>query len=865
MTAHVRLAITPRRHRAGAAWLAILLGVLCLLPAAGQALADEANPALQVLEVGWDGHVTTGAWAPVRVKVTGAARDLDGLVEVTLENPYQTSPTTTLRIPMGAYAQEVSLPANASKEVTVWVPTGQGMQATVRLKAGEQELGAEQIEFRVTKAPFWPLVGVLSDQEMLAAHLRRIELPLQNLPTAINVAQLKPEGLPSLPDRLKGLRAMVVQGNTPSKLTDGQRTAIADWVKNGGHLLLAGGPDSALTAGALPAGMLPVTFGGAELNQDLSSLAPWAGQGAAALTGPAVRMQPSGGALLAGTPERPLAWRMNHGNGTITVLAVDPTLEPLASYAGVTPILKKALSTAFFEESLGAEEDRWRMMNMQQEMSYRLRSTLDALPTDAYPDWKQVALYLGGFALLAGPVVHLIFWQGRRRGWVWLAVPVASVVVAGGTYLAGVSMGGRDVMGHTISYLQIDPRSQTAAQMMMIGLYAPMRDEMAVTVDADASINAMGLMENGWRGPMGPEPDVDTRPPFRVVTGRETRMEFFANQWAMRPLSLSRTLGEETGLITSNLRWEEEQIKGTVTNETPYHLEHASVVVGGKVARLGEIAPGQTVEVALEPGQINPFHYMQMGMLFFGEKPSEEFLQRRGPMPPDAPEMLEPPKDLELQRRMGMIESLLYRPKAGPDTPSMPLTFVAFTRDGVGPDVVDLAGHPDHRLTLIEQRLKLELGAGTFRLSPSLIPSEMDMFNNRGMGSSSDGKITAIEIDSGTIVFTYTPPLPEGSIVTALEVTTKLTGPTVPANQGRGNPWGPNMTTQGAEPGIFQIYNFSTGAWEDLQAGQETARLTNVAPYLGDDYQVRVQVNTNNDKVVRFVMPELTVEGRGGQ
>lgn len=844
--------------------LALLLGVLCLLPAA-QAGADEAAPSLEVLEVGWEGHSTTGAWAPVRVKVTGTGRDLDALVEVMLENQYQTGPNTSVRIPLGAYAQEVSLPANASKEVTVWVPTGHGLMGTVRLMAGEEELGKESIEFRMTKSPFWPLVGVLSDQEALPGMLKKIQIPLQNLPTEINVALLKPASLPTLADRLKGLRAIVVQGNAPSALSDGQRQAIADWVKNGGHLLLAGGPDSALTAAALPAGFLPVTFGGAELNQDLSALGPWSGHGPSPFAGPAVKMQPEGGVLLAGTAERPLAWRMEHGKGTVTVLAVDPTLEPLASYAGVTPLLKKALGSAFYEESLGSEDEKMRMINMEQDMTYRLRGSIEALPIDAYPGWKQVALYLGGFALLAGPVIHLLFWQGRRRGWLWMAVPAAAVLVAGGIYLVGIQVHGRDLMGHTLSHVQIDPQSQTAAQMMMVGLYAPMHSDLAVTIDADASINAMGLLDGARFGPWGPEglEGQEMRPPFRVVTGRETRMEFLGNEWMMRPMALSRTLGD-TGQITSKLQLDGNLITGTVTNETPYHLENAAVAVSGKVARLGEMAPGQTVDVSLEPTDVNPFHYMGFGMLFFGEKlPAErlEEIRGRGGMPPGAPEPMEMPTDSEARRRMQMLETLMYRPSPGPDNPSLPLTFVAFTRDAVGPDVVDLTDHPDHRLSLIEQRLSLELPAGPFRLPSNLIPSTMSMFNTRGMGSSSDGKITWMEIDYGTVVYTYSPPLPESAQVTALEVTTQTMGPTQQGNLGGPPP--PNMAPQGAEGGIFQIYNFRAGVWENLPGNQESVRLSDPVPYLGPGNEVRVQINTGNNKVVRFVLPKLTMEGRG--
>ncbi|MFZ5827697.1 MAG: hypothetical protein ACOY94_25620 [Bacillota bacterium] len=856
----------PLARRTGATLLALLFGLLGLLPTASVVRAEEAKPTLQVLEVGWDGHVTTGAWAPIRVRLNGSARDLDGLVEVTLESQYQTGPNTTVRFPLSAYAQEVSLPASASKEVTLWVPPGHGLLGTVRLKVGDEELGTEEIQFRMTKSPFWPLVGVLADDESLKGRLGKIQLPLQNLPTEINVAQLKPEALPTQAVRLKGLRALVVQGNAPSKLSEGQRAAIFQWIQAGGHLLLAGGPDSALSAAALPAGSLPVTFGGAELNVDLDPLLTWTGGGTllASTKGPAVKMKTIGGTLLAGTAEQPLAWRIGAGMGSITVLAVDPTLEPLASWDGSVGLLKKALEPAFLAESQGGDE-KFRMMMMEQEMSQRLRNTIDALPTDAFPGWKQVLLYLGSFALLAGPLIHLLFWQGRRRSWVWLAVPVASLLVAGSIYGVGVAMGGRDLLGNTLSYVQIDPASQTASQSLMVGLYAPMHPNLTVTLDPTHAASAMGLSQPQW-GPWGPQQLGVKEPPFRMVNGRETRLEFRGNEGAMRPIAVSRSLGSEVGRIASSLKLEGDLIRGTITNETPYHLEHAAVAVGGKAARLGELAPGATVEVVLEPrASTQPLHWMPIQMLFFGEPLSPEEQQRRGPVRPGMPEQLQVPQEPEIQRRARLLESMLYRPKAGPDSTSLPLTFIAFTREPVGSPVVDLRGHPDHHLNLIEQRLQLELPAGPFTLPSTLIPSEMAMNNVRGMGSGGNGTITWLEIDSGSVSFTFTPPLPKEARITALEVTTRMMGDPVAVGNGPRGGFNPNEEPQAATGGVFQIYNWQRAAWENLPGGQESVRLTDPVAYLGPQNEVRVQVAAQSGMLVRVVTPSISLEGRGEQ
>lgn len=860
-------------RKLGAVLLGIAVGIALLSGSPGVALAEGEGPALEVLGVGWDGNVTQGTWAPVRVRLTGAAQDQEAVVEVVLGEKYEQEPGKMVRVATAAYGQEVSLPAQNTKEVTLWVPSIRGLSGSVRLVVGDQVVASKDIELRPTKAQYWPLIGLLSDQDTLAGDIGKIEMPLQNLPTPIHVARLTAEMLPERAERLRGLRAIVVQGNAPSGLTDAQRQTIRDWVQNGGHLLLAGGPDSALTAAVLPDGTLPITFGGAEVAADLGTLYTWVGAEAAAggATGPIVKMQVTDGDVLAGAPGQPLAWRTRLGLGSITVLAVDPTLEPLASWTGRTALLKRALGAALFDE-FWTEEQRWQMVQNQAEQKYyQLRGVVDSLPSDAYPDWKQVALYLGGFTLVAGPVIHLLLGRSRRRGWVWVAVPMLSVLVAGSASVYAMSLDGRDLLLHTLSHVKIDPETRMATQSAMVGLYAPMYPNLTVTMDGDAAADALIMMDGRNWGPWGGMPTSSEEPPYRVINGRETRLELMGGEGGMRPIAYSRSLQDAVGYVDAKLGLSGDTITGTVTNQTAYLLEDAWVVVGSVAQHLGTLAPGQSAEVSLTPGtRLDPFSYTPVSQMLLGRKLSEEEIRRMHGIPPEQPlppgldQQYEFPQTPEGRRRAQLIDSTVQPQGKGWGNPSMPLSFVAFTSEAIGDSVVKLPGHPNHQLSVLEQRLSLDPGAGTFRIPPVLSQAEVRYTSNGGMGSGGNGTVYWMEVHGGLVALDFTPPLPSGASFTALELTTRQLGPTAEWNPNTGVSGPLTEAAQGAEAGIFQIYNWQTSAFEPLPAGQEQVRLANPAPYLSPEGIVRVQVGQTN-RVVRFMMPELTVEGRGAE
>lgn len=868
----------------------LLLLALVLLPAlAVPSAAFAAEPTIEVLQVGWDGLVVPGSWSPVRVRVTGGSTDLAGRVEVVTKARYQTGPqTTSVEYPTGAFGQEIALPAGVTKDVTLWVPSDPNYggpvtpSGSIRLAAAGRTIAEERIEFRTTKTPYWPVIGVLADSPAVSRAIAQVELPVQGLPMPLSPARVTASDLPPSAERLKALSALVVQGNATATLTMEQRAAVHAWVLSGGHLVLTGGPDAARAASVLPSGTLPVRFSGTEGSGDLSALQRWAEVAAPALSsGPAARVEIDGGAVLAGEAGRPLAWRIGVGQGTLTVLAADPGLEPLVSWPRTPALLKKALEPAI--PTTGDMNDKMRYVQMQQQdVAVRLQGAVEALPEEAFPGWQTVALILGGFLLVVGPLVHLVLWRVDRRVWSWVVIPAAALLLAGGMYYVGVGRGGRDVLVNVISHVRLDP-SGAARQTVLAGFFAPTHSELSVSVPGDAAVRPQARPSfQQYGGPYGgPGMAPSTEPPYRIVAGRDTRVDFNAGQWGMRTVSLSRSL-EGAGSLSARLGLEGGLVKGSVRNDTPYPLEDAVVLMGQGVARLEALAPGQTAQVVLDPGPpANPFGGRQpiswriLGKPLAGSTgpgvpapaPVSAVSSRIGMAVPAAPyprvyEQYQMPQDPESQRRLRLLDPIVNVPRAGPSAQAMPLTFLAFTRAPVGRDLPSTAGHPTFFLTLLEQPLSLDLPPGPFVMPAGLSPADLTSMA-AGMGGGSNGTISWIQIQGGSLTYSFRPPVPAKARVEAIVLTTQQMGPSVAFVPGKGmGPPSPNTTPGPAEAGVFAIYRWQTASWEPLPGGTEQTRLEPAASYVGPGGEVKLQVTAAADKMVMFVQPELSVEGR---
>ncbi|MCP4427673.1 MAG: hypothetical protein GY803_24580, partial [Chloroflexi bacterium] len=152
------------------------------------------------------------------------------------------------------YTQAVSLPSVSRKEVTILVfPRRSLSSVTIALTADEENVTSVALPVTCLSEDD-ALYGVMAASPSVFNILSNLDPINGNASTA----QLQLADIPEKSAGLEILDALVISDMDAGALSAGQQQAIADWVVQGGQLIVAGGPGWQKTAAGL-GDLLPFT------------------------------------------------------------------------------------------------------------------------------------------------------------------------------------------------------------------------------------------------------------------------------------------------------------------------------------------------------------------------------------------------------------------------------------------------------------------------------------------------------------------------------------------------------------------------------------------------------------------------------
>lgn len=319
-------------HRlAGALALAASLCGAPIRPAAAAVRLDAT--------IGLGGVARHGEWTPVSVRVSGSYRSVPAQLRATLLTPGSDTPITS-------YVAAVQLHAGRIDERhTLYVPAPYPAGAAavrVTLAAAGRTVASQDLPApRLVSNPL--LVALTENGSGLAGlgdaaigAAPRAVPPWQRQAGArynASVVHPSPETLPDSPIGYAAADAVVLGDLLPDRLTDAQWSAITDWVRGGGLLVVCGGPDLGRLQAAAVRDLLPMSPADVRPAPRLSGLAYRYGsapdaRGAPVVTGalrPDATLIATQGALTL------VCWR-RLGSGAVAFTAFDATASAFARW-----------------------------------------------------------------------------------------------------------------------------------------------------------------------------------------------------------------------------------------------------------------------------------------------------------------------------------------------------------------------------------------------------------------------------------------------------------------------------------------------------------------------------------------------------
>ena len=720
-------AIPPRAARkrgsrlfgaAFAAWLVVVAGLSASPLTASPVLAVEGLT-LEATAL-LDGHARIGSWMAIDIRIKNDGPAIVG--ELRLAGGVQGKTQ---------FGIAVDLPTLSDKSFRLYAqPPAIGSELTIDLVEGTTKVASAKAAFAVHDAAQL-VIGIVAERpgEIVGS----LDLP----PNQKNVAPLTIAlDVTDLPERVEAwstLDHLIWQDTDASRLTSEQLDALRGWIAGGGRLVITGGTSGPASLAAFPDLLLPyrpsttVEVAPSSLGGLLGELP----ETAADL--PALSGELLGGRALATSGDRVVAGERAYGSGAVTLIGFDPMTTWIAESNAGESLWRRLLPTRSNNGPIIGDDSQ-------------IVLAASLVPSLALPPIGGLIALLGAYILLIGPINYLVLRRLDRREWAWVTMPALIIAFAAGAYGFGSLLRGSELIVNEVAIVRGAPGATDGTAQVYLGIFSPSRGTYQLRVPGGALLSAPVSGDFFGGDSTAASLDILQGDPARI---RDLGVGFGS----------LRTVRAETAvqvpLVQADLRLDDGRLKGTVTNASAETLLKPAVVLGGTVATLKDLAPGEsaTVDVAMANEQ-------------FGQQLSEKIV---GPAFFGDPDQQQGEDADRLYVRRTIIDQLTYDPNFGfsGQLPTEGPVIIAWADHQLLP--VEIEGQVPRRTGSVLYFLPTDLtvrGTTTFRndlLRSTVVKSDAAFFSkdpysiNFGRGSAElayrpvafDGTIAATQLAIG--------------------------------------------------------------------------------------------------------------------
>lgn len=416
------------------------------------------------VEVGFDSFFRTRQWTPVRVELGNNGESIRGRLVI--------RPETSGTVVGNAFSTAIDLPNGARKSATLYIQA-RSFPDSIRVELIDVEgvIHATREAGLYDLRPGDQLYAVVSGPNVIVPNLSDVHIG----GAAAEQALWQIHQIPDQEAALQSLDALLLINVNSENLSSPQKQAIRRWVQSGGHLIVTGGPAAQASAMAL-VDMLPLLPENSRLLDDLSALARFSGDSRSQLrerTIVAVGALHEDARVLVEQEGLPLLARREIGAGLVDFLAIDPTLEPLASWARISRLWMTILASR-------APHPTWVSGFTRPESGAEAVANLPGI--DLLPPLQTLCLFLALYIALVGPVNYFILSRIKRSGWGWATIPLVIAVFTGIAWTVGFSLRGAEIIVSRLTVVQSFPNSDEARLEQVIGLLSPRRATYSLDV-----------------------------------------------------------------------------------------------------------------------------------------------------------------------------------------------------------------------------------------------------------------------------------------------------------------------------------------------------------------------------------------------
>ena len=547
---------------------------------------EVPNAALSMnVDIGYGNAVTYGRYIPATVVVTNTGADFSGSLCLNLyqNNIEYDRVEVPLEVASGA-SKQVVLPIKLQRKQTVF---------TFELVENGKVVYAKNAQPSETISPYAMMVGVLSSAPETLNYMTITQDNDELLRgESWKTVPLDADSFPSDAQMMNSFGMVVVNGFDVNTLSDAQKAAFEQWLKDGGIVIVGGGAQAqidypwfaqwtGLDAGELvqaeditPAIMRYVSMTGESVNDGFLLNVPSANRAA----------------LIAG--DLPIVYESEAEAGVIYSATFDLGAKPITLWRTVGTMWQRILLTSeptLYSIALSAGRNDSSGTDM-----YRVQSAINSMniANEESSVGPTVALVV---FLAAGLAAYFVLKKLDRRELLWIVMPVLSVVAAGAIYLMSLNTTLNEPMAATVTHLS-SGANQSGANVYVGFAGKDVSRQTLSTPDGDLSIAANSYY---YDDSDDVKSYIPTKLRYRYRYGAQKEIEFESTAaWTVRYASIA-DVNADWGAVKGQLWMEEDGLHATIENATAYPLKNGYLLTGLGYCTVPEILPGQTVDAAI--------------------------------------------------------------------------------------------------------------------------------------------------------------------------------------------------------------------------------------------------------------------------
>jgi hypothetical protein len=604
----------------------MVLAVLLTVIFAATASAQDKDPSVTAVSLGFADNYKVGSWTPVEVEIKGGKEPLTGIVTVNVPDgdgvPTTVVSTRPVAIEQGktTTSRLFVRPGQSYGSLRVQVLTTEGKEATSKTFFSGMNPGGNTIAIGLPATnrlivEFGPPLGLgefivnENPDELSQTRLARVD-DAADLPTewygyeGVDMVVLST----SRPDLYRSL------AQNPAR-----REALRRWVEMGGKLVIFCGAeaDELLSEGGALAGLVPGTFVESvtlEQSQEIEGFS-----GADQSITPTRRVTLAvpvfndirGSVLVRakrGEAEIPLVIRSPLGFGELTFVGLDFDQAPLLDWGGrkgfLTKVLNLNASGSSQQQNAGIETTG------SDDLVTQVRTTLDMSFTgvEVIP-FALVAVLVVGYIFLIGPGDYFLVNKFFKRPEVtWISFPLMVAAVSAGAYFFANWQKGDELRVNQVEFVDTDTTTGLTRGTVWTHFFTPQVGEFNLSIepayfgekvaDSQEIVAWLGQPGYGLGGMQGGgqsnlfERGYSFAPQLEVMYGVPVQL------WSTKTITARWSMSKESPVESKLARTDDQLLEGQVINNGDVALEDCVLLYGQWAWNAGTLNANSALNVA---------------------------------------------------------------------------------------------------------------------------------------------------------------------------------------------------------------------------------------------------------------------------